>query len=82
MAARLTGEVAIETPDKMTGDSAMAEHMPGDPGADGRFVRPDDGDMHVVQDGSSARRLSLLGGAFHPAGVTGRRPRYKRPPCR
>jgi pimeloyl-ACP methyl ester carboxylesterase len=29
----------------------MAEHMPGDPDADDRFVRLDDGDMHVVEDG-------------------------------
>jgi pimeloyl-ACP methyl ester carboxylesterase len=29
----------------------MAEHMPGDPGAGGRFVRLDGGDMHVVEDG-------------------------------
>jgi pimeloyl-ACP methyl ester carboxylesterase len=35
----------------LTGDSAMAEDMPGDPGAGGRFVRLDDGDMHVVEDG-------------------------------
>ena len=29
----------------------MAEVMPGDRGADGRFVRLVDGDMHVVEDG-------------------------------
>ena len=29
----------------------MAEDMPGDPGADGRFVGLADGDMHVVEDG-------------------------------
>ena len=29
----------------------MAEQMPGDPDAGGRFVRLDDGDMHVVEDG-------------------------------
>ena len=29
----------------------MAEHMPGDPGADDRLVRLDDGVMHVVEDG-------------------------------
>jgi len=29
----------------------MAEHMPGDPDADDRFVRLDDSDMHVVEDG-------------------------------
>ena len=29
----------------------MAEHMPGDPDAGDRFVRLDDGDMHVVEDG-------------------------------
>src|SRR5215467_3813958 len=36
---------------QMTGDSAMAEHMSGDRGAGDRFVRLDDGDMHVVEDG-------------------------------
>ena len=38
----------------------MAEHMPGDPDADDRFVRLDDGDMHVVEDGSRARPRVLL----------------------
>jgi hypothetical protein len=51
MAARLADEVAINTPDGMTGDSAKAAHMPGDPDAGDRFVRLDDGDMHVVEDG-------------------------------
>ena len=35
----------------MAGGSAMAEDMPRDRGADGRFVRLVDGDMHVVEDG-------------------------------
>jgi pimeloyl-ACP methyl ester carboxylesterase len=67
MAAGLTGEMAIETPGRMTGDSAMTEHMPGDPGADGRFVRLDDDDMHVVQDGKpDAPALLLLSNAAVP----------------
>jgi pimeloyl-ACP methyl ester carboxylesterase len=45
---------------QMTGDSAMAEHTPGDPGADGRFVRLDDGDMHVVEDGEPGAPALLL----------------------
>ena len=32
-------------------DNLTAEHRPGDPDGHGRFVRLDDGDMHVVQDG-------------------------------
>ena len=36
---------------QMTGGSALAERMPGDPGAGARFVRLDDDDMHVVEDG-------------------------------
>src|SRR5215472_6150193 len=35
----------------MTGDCVMTEHTSGDPDADDRFVRLDDGDMHVVEDG-------------------------------
>src|SRR5260370_692149 len=38
----------------------MAEHMPGDPDADGRFVRLDDGDMHVVEDGRPGGPAVLL----------------------
>ncbi|HWM97819.1 MAG TPA: short chain dehydrogenase, partial [Streptosporangiaceae bacterium] len=38
----------------------MEEHMPGDPGADGRFVRLDDGDMHVVADGTPGAPAVLL----------------------
>jgi pimeloyl-ACP methyl ester carboxylesterase len=44
----------------MNGDSAMAEHMPGDPDAGGRFVRLDDGDMHVVEDGRPGAPALLL----------------------
>src|ERR1700722_8411493 len=61
----------------MPGGSAMAEHMPGDPGADGRFVRLVDGDMHVVEDGKPGAPALLLipgsgastawGGACAPA---------------
>jgi pimeloyl-ACP methyl ester carboxylesterase len=38
----------------------MAEHLPGDPDADGRFVRLDDGDMHVVEDGRPGGPAVLL----------------------
>ncbi len=42
----------------------MAEHMPGDPDAGDRFVRLDDGDMHVVEDGPpGAPALLLIHGA-------------------
>jgi pimeloyl-ACP methyl ester carboxylesterase len=42
----------------------MTEHMSGDPDADDRFVRLDDGDMHVVQDGTpGAPALLLIPGA-------------------
>ena len=42
----------------------MAEHMPGDPDAGDRFVRLDDGDMHVVEDGRpGAPALLLIHGA-------------------
>lgn len=37
----------------------MAEHM-ADPAADDRFVRPDDGDIHVVQDGRQGAPALLL----------------------
>jgi pimeloyl-ACP methyl ester carboxylesterase len=38
----------------------MAVHMPGDPYAGGRFVRLDDGDMHVVEDGRPGGPAVLL----------------------
>ncbi len=38
----------------------MTEHMSGDPDADGRFVRLDDGDMHVVEDGKPDAPALLL----------------------
>src|SRR5258707_8046945 len=44
----------------MTGDSAMAEHIPGDPDAGSWFVRFDDGDMHLVQDGEPGAPAVLL----------------------
>jgi pimeloyl-ACP methyl ester carboxylesterase len=44
----------------MTGDSAMAEHMSGDPDAHDGFVRLDDGDMHVMQDGTPGAPAVLL----------------------
>ena len=38
----------------------MTEHMSSDPDADDRFVRLDDGDMHVVADGKRAAPALLL----------------------
>jgi pimeloyl-ACP methyl ester carboxylesterase len=38
----------------------MAEHMPGDPDAEDRFVRLDGGDMHVVEDGRPGAPALLL----------------------
>ena len=38
----------------------MTEDMPGDPGADGRFVRLADGDMHLVEDGRPGTPALLL----------------------
>ena len=48
----------------------MAEHMPGDPGPDDRFVRFDDSDIHVVQDGKpDAPALLLLSNAAVPTAI-------------
>ncbi len=42
----------------------MAKHLPGDPDAGDRFVRLDDGDMHVVENGRpGAPTLLLIHGA-------------------
>jgi len=38
----------------------MTEHTSGDPDADDRFVRLDDGDMHVVEDGKPGAPAVLL----------------------
>jgi pimeloyl-ACP methyl ester carboxylesterase len=38
----------------------MTEHMSGQPDADDRFVRLDDGDMHVVEDGKPGAPALLL----------------------
>jgi pimeloyl-ACP methyl ester carboxylesterase len=38
----------------------MAEHIPGDVDAEDRFVRLDDGDMHVVEDGRPGAPAVLL----------------------
>src|SRR5215472_8744728 len=38
----------------------MTERMDSDSDADGRFVRLDDGDMHVVEDGKPAAPALLL----------------------
>src|SRR5579875_2373881 len=53
--------------DGTAGESPMAEHVPGDPSVEGRFVRLDDGDMHVVEDGDrEAPALLLLSNAAVP----------------
>src|SRR5215831_10317347 len=44
----------------MTGDSAMAQYMSGEPDAHDGFVRLDDGDMHIVQDGVPGAPAVLL----------------------
>ena len=38
----------------------MAEHGPGGPDGDGRFVRLDDGDLYVVEDGPPDAPAVLL----------------------
>ncbi len=38
----------------------MAEHMPGGPDAGDRFVRLDDGDMHIAEDGKPGAPALLL----------------------
>jgi pimeloyl-ACP methyl ester carboxylesterase len=51
----------------MTGDSAMAEHTPGGADAGDRFVRTEDGDMHVAEDGKpDAPALLLIQNAAAP----------------
>jgi pimeloyl-ACP methyl ester carboxylesterase len=51
----------------MTGDSAMAEHAPGGPDAQDRFVRLADSEMHVAEDGPhGAPALLLLQNAAAP----------------
>jgi pimeloyl-ACP methyl ester carboxylesterase len=65
-----TCEAAIKTPGGMTGGSAMAEHMSGDPNAGVRFVRLDDGDMPVVEDGKpDSPALLLLSNAAAPTAI-------------
>src|SRR5262249_40951400 len=49
-----------QTSEGMTGDSAMVEHMSGDPDAHAGFVRLDDGAMHVVEDGPPGAPAVLL----------------------
>jgi hypothetical protein len=44
----------------------MAEHMSGDLDAGDRFVRLDDGDMHVVEDGNPGAPTLLLIHAVAP----------------
>ena len=43
----------------------MAEHGPGGPDGDGRFVRLDDGDLYVVEDGPPDAPAVLLQGVGH-----------------
>ena len=45
----------------------MAEHGPGGPDGDGRFVRLDDGDLYVVEDGPPDAPAVLL---IHGTGTT------------
>src|SRR5262249_60052269 len=49
-----------QTSDGMTGDSAMAQYMSGDPDAHDGFVRLDDGDIHVAEDGTPGAPAVLL----------------------
>ena len=64
MLAVMSGMAGLGTQQPTAGGSAMAEDMPGDPGADGRFVRLVDGDMHVVEDGRpGAPGLLLIHGS-------------------
>lgn len=44
----------------MTGGSPMTEHMPAGPDAGDRFVRLDDGDVHIVEDGRPGAPALLL----------------------
>jgi pimeloyl-ACP methyl ester carboxylesterase len=49
---------------QVQGDIAMTQNRPGDPAGGDRFVRLDDGDMHIVEDGKpSAPALLLIHGA-------------------
>ena len=43
----------------------MTEHTPGEPDAEGRFVRLDDGDMYVVEDGNPGAPALLQIGRAH-----------------
>ena len=53
----------------------MGEHLPRDPDAGDRFVRLDDGDMHVVENGKpGAPALPLIHGGEGPT-TTGGAPR-------
>jgi pimeloyl-ACP methyl ester carboxylesterase len=44
----------------VTGGGAVAEHLSGETQAGDRFVRLDDGDMHVVEDGKPGAPVLLL----------------------
>lgn len=56
--------------DMTTGASLLAEHTSGDPHSVDRFVRVDDGDMHVVENGRpDAPALLLLSNAAAPTAI-------------
>jgi pimeloyl-ACP methyl ester carboxylesterase len=56
-------DTRLESPGQTTGDSAMTERLSGDPDAGDRFVRLDEGEMHVVVDGQpGAPALVLIHG--------------------
>src|SRR6266571_350128 len=60
VAGKVRGRFTSQETRRMTGESAMAEHMSGDPDVSDRFVRLDDGDMHVVEDGEPGAPALLL----------------------
>ena len=47
----------------------MAEHMSGDPDANDRFVRLDDGDMHVAENGKPGAASVVVNGLAHWAAM-------------
>ena len=51
----------------------MAEHVANGGDAGGRFVRLDDGDMHVVEDGRPGALAALLIHGTRPAWSSGAR---------
>jgi pimeloyl-ACP methyl ester carboxylesterase len=54
----------------MSANAPMAEHKPGDPSAGDRFLRLEDGDLHVQEDGKrDARALLLMSNAAAPTAI-------------